>query len=82
MFISGRIGHSMTELSITDGNAPPCIQYIYIYIHSPECIEMFGIQVVKMQSGFNSCARSHFFSSSSSTWYVNKWLWCCSSVGK
>jgi len=51
---SGRIGHTIAELSITNDNAPSCIQseigtsVLYIYI--PECIEMFG----RDPSGYNA----------------------------
>ena len=86
MFISGRICHTMAEISIPDDNVPPCIQSeidtsesnIYIALNASRCAEskwsqcrvvlIFVVEVI--------------FISSSTTWYVNKWLWCCSSVGK
>lgn len=63
VFSSGRIGHTMAKLSITNDNAPPCIQseigtsVLYIYIYVPECIEMFG----RDPSGFKICTGSHFY---------------------
>lgn len=64
VLISGRIGHTMAELSITNDNAPPCIQseigtsVIYISLNASRCLG--GIQVVTTQSGFKICTGSHF----------------------